>query len=383
MHQELPLRPPVNNPATGAVDTDLALGPASTKKPACSATVDEKLLLRRLTEAARWQPEAAASVASVIVKARPPGECNRRRGAETTRADAWVLFAGPDAVGKRNMAEALSTSVFGVGAVTLRLGVSGGSDDAGESAASCRGRTALDSVAGAVRSNPFRVVVLDGVDRADSVVRGSILRAVECGRLVDSHGRDVSLGSNVFVVMSQWSPSPDHHLTSSQQQSLGDSSPPWSVEHGTAKRRPAELPVDGDRRTRARKESPARKPLPLDLNLSMSDDHHAGDAEDDSGGEGSRNSSSDLTVEHEQDYHRHPAPAMFSWSAPSHVSELMRAVDATVVFKPAGFEALKRSVSEVVVSATDRWPSGHVDGGGLQDRLAAGARAMPLGAVPY
>jgi hypothetical protein len=372
MHQELPvrLRPLVNNPATGAVDTDLALGPASTTKPACSATtVDEKLLVRRLTEAARWQPEAAAAVASAIVKARSHGECNRRRGAGTTRADAWVLFAGPDAAGKRNMAEALSTSVFGVGAVTVRLGVSGAGDDAGESVASCHGRTALDRVADAVRSRPYRVVVLDGVDRADSVVRGSIQRAIECGRLVDSHGRDVSLCSNVFVVMSQWSPSWDHHLTSSQQRSLG-----------TGKRRPAELPLDGDRRTRARKDSPARKPLPLDLNLSMSDDHHhAGDAEDDSGGEGSRNSSSDLTVEHEQDYHRQPAPAKFSSSTPpSHVSELMRAVDATVVFKPAGFEALKRSVSEVVVSVTDGWPPGRVDGGGLPDRLAAGARAMPL-----
>jgi DNA polymerase III delta prime subunit len=338
--QAPPIRPPSANPASGTVDTDLALGPASTKPPCAAAIDDDKnLLVRRLTEAVRWQPEAAAAVASTITKARSPGECNKRRGSGTTRADAWVLFAGPDAAGKRSMAEALSTSVFGAGAVTARLGGE-------ESVASCRGRTALDHVAEAVRCNPFRVVVLDGVDRADAVVRGSIVRAIECGRLADSHGRDVSLGSNIFVVMSQWSPSSDHHLSSSHHQSRAGS--PWNmVDHrGTGKRRPEQPLDDGERRTtRARRDSPARKPLPLDLNLSMSDDH-TGD-EDDSGGEGSRNSSSDLTVEHEQDYHHQPAPAHCS-AVPSNVSELIQAVDGTVVFKPAGSDALTRSVSDAV-----------------------------------
>ncbi|TVU28855.1 hypothetical protein EJB05_20391, partial [Eragrostis curvula] len=356
--QALPVRPPVQ-PANGTVDTDLALGLASSPRP--TSAIDEKLLVRRLTEAVRWQPEAAAAVATTIAKVKS-GECKRRGAAgTTTRADAWVLFAGPDAAGKRSMAEALSASVFGMGAVTVRLGgVREGSEDGGECVVSCRGRTALDRVAEAVRSNPFRVIVLDGVDHADTVVHGSIVRAIECGRLADSHGRDVALGSNVFVVMSQWSPSPDHRLTSS----------PWSPEHGTAKRRP-EYPLDGNRPTKARKDSP-RAPLPLDLNLSMSDDH-VGD-EEDSGGEGSRNSSSDLTVEHEQDYHHHhhPATPAKCSSAPSNVSELIRAVDGTVVFKPAGFEALKRSVSDVLSAATGGWP-GHVDGG-LLDRLAAGAR---------
>lgn len=72
MYQELPVRPPVNNPAIGVVDTDLALSPASTTKLACSAIIDAKLLVRRLTEAARRQPKAVAAVASPIVKGRSP-----------------------------------------------------------------------------------------------------------------------------------------------------------------------------------------------------------------------------------------------------------------------------------------------------------------------
>jgi len=356
------------------VDTDLALGLAAAR-PACEA--DDKVLVRRLTEAVRWQPEAAAAVASAIAKAKS-GE-GKRRGTGA-KADAWIVFAGPDVVGKRNMAEALSKSVFGAGAVTVRLGCPPAGDDGGESVVSCRGRTALDRVAEAIRANPFRVVVLDGVDHADNVVQGSIMRAIESGRLADSRGRDVALGSNIFVVMSQWSlPSPDHLRNSQEAVPLPDL--PWSLERGTGKRRP-EQELEGEedrRRTRARKDS-AREPLPLDLNLSMSDDHI--DAIDDSGGEGSRNSSSDLTVEHDQDF-GHPAPARCP--APSNVSELIKAVDGVVVFKPVNLEPLKRSFSDLVPAKSGDitgggWPSVHVDDG-LLDRLAAGAvrtTATPL-----
>ncbi|CAL4967369.1 unnamed protein product [Urochloa decumbens] len=363
------VRPPVQ--PRGPVDTDLALGLAAAS-PACET--DDKVLLRRLTEAVRWQPEAAAAVASTIAKARS-GE-GRRRG-------AWVVFAGPDdAAGKKSMAEALSKSVFGTGAVTVRL-VAGG----GESAvASCRGRTALDRMAEAVRANPFRVVVLDGADHADAVVLGAIVRAVESGRLADSRGRDVSLGSNIFVVMSQWSPPPDHLIRNSQEADL-----PWNLEHGAGKRRP-EQELEGDRRTRSRKDHSAREPLPLDLNLSMSESDDHIDAVDDSGGEGSRNSSSDLTVEHDQDYSHHPAPARCLSAPPSNVSELIRAVDGVVVFKPVNSsEPLKRSFSDLMPPAAKLrdvtgggWPpSVHVDEG-LLDRLAAGAvrtaAAMPMDA---
>ncbi|CAN6233147.1 unnamed protein product [Urochloa humidicola] len=373
-----PVRPPVQPKST--VDTDLALGLAAAS-PVCEA--DEKVLVIRLTEAVRWQPEAAAAVASTIAKAKS-GERRRRGAGANNKADAWVVFAGPDAAGKRTMAEALSKSVFGTGTVTVRLGSPAAGDDGGESVASCRGRTALDRVAEAVRANPFRVVVLDGADHADAVVLGAIVRAVESGRLADSRGRDVALGSNIFVVMSQRSPSPDHLIRNSEEaaaQHLPDF--PWNVEHGSGKRRP-EQELEGDRRTKARKDHSPRQPLPLDLNLSMSDDHI--DAVDDSGGEGSRNSSSDLTVEHDQEYGQ-PAPARCS-SAPSNVySELIKAVDGVVVFKPVNSEPLKRSFSDLIPPAATKfgdvkggaWPSVHVDEG-LLDRLAAGAVRTTAGA---
>ncbi|KAJ1281386.1 hypothetical protein BS78_04G302000 [Paspalum vaginatum] len=381
--QAPPVRQPVQ-PRVTTVDTDLALGLAAAR-PACE--VDDKLLVRRLTEAVRWQPEAAAAVARTIAKARS-GE-GKRRGAGSKAADAWVVFAGPDVAGKRSMAEALSKSVFGTGAVTVRLGCGPqAGDDGGESVASCRGRTALDRVAEAVRANPFRVVVLDGVDHhADSVVHGSIVRAIESGRLSDSNGRDVALGSNIFVVISQWSPLPDHQLRSSQE---GEPRPyqPWSLESGAGTKRGPEQPIDGDRRTKARKHS-AREPLPLDLNLSMSDDH-VDAALDDSGGEGSRNSSSDLTVEHEQEYYGQQTASARCSAAPSNISELIKAADGVVVFKPpVELEPLKRSFSDLAPPAKQfvgdiaggGWSVHHVDDG-LLGRLTAAAAGATRTSTP-
>jgi hypothetical protein len=319
------------------------------------------MLVKRLTEAVRWQPEAAAAVADTIAKARL-GDGNRRCVA--AKADTWVLFAGADVAGKSRMAEALSVAVFGAAAVTVRLGYAPTVDGGEESFVSCRGRTALDRVAEAVRANPFRVIVLDDLDHADDLVHGAIVRAVESGRLVDPHGREVALGSAIFVVMSSLSSSaPDHPADS-----------PWNLELRvrTPKRRP-EQPLDGDRRVRA------RKALPLDLNLSMCDDDHIHDDGDDSSGEGSRNSSSDLTVEHEQEYAR-PASAATS-SAQSNVQELIRAVDGTVVFRPVDFEPLKRSVSDIMTTKLgDGGWSVQVDAGVL-NRLA-GAAWTAAGASP-
>uniref|UniRef100_A0A0E0K638 Clp R domain-containing protein n=1 Tax=Oryza punctata TaxID=4537 RepID=A0A0E0K638_ORYPU len=377
--QALPVRPPTQAAAPAApVDTDLALGPAAStasRPPACDT--DEKMLVKRLTEAVRWQPEAAAAVAATITKARS-GE-RKRRGMGATRTDTWVLFSGHDVAGKTKMAEALSMSVFGTNAATVRL--AGNVVDGGESITSCRGRTALDRVADAIRANPLRVIVLDGFDHDDDrVVQASILRAIESGRIVDSHGRDVALGEAIFVVMS-----PDD-TRRCQEDRFTDS--PWNLElrvrNNTRKRRPEQQPLDGgDRRLKPRKDS---SPLHLDLNLSMCEDHTE---DDDSGGEESRNSSSDLTVEHEQEYGQPAADvdAAAKFSAPSSFSELTKAVDATVVFKPVDFGPLKRSVSDVVSAKFGDAGGGagwsvHVDDGVL-DRLAgaawtAGASATSL-----
>lgn len=350
---------PVARPSAGTVDTALALGSASAS---ASESDETTKLARRLAEAVTWQPEAAAAVASTIAKAR------RAKGA----ADTWVLFAGPDAEGKRRMAEALSVSVFGAAAVTVRLASScsaGVDANGGESIVSSWTAPARDRVAEAARANPFRVVVLDGLDHADDLVR-----AAESGRLADSRGLG---GGAIFVVMSSWSSSlePDH-LTRSSQAAVAPDHSSWNLElrvrplqETTPKRCRPEQPLDINQYRRVK---PRKTPLPLDLNLSMcgDEDDDRVDEGADSGGEGSRNSSSDLTVEHELE----PRPSQPGLSASMRLlssqpnvvmPELIRAVvDGIVEFKPAidlELEPLKRSVSA------------KFGGGELLDRLAGAA----------
>uniref|UniRef100_A0A0D9VLZ7 SMAX1-like nucleotide binding domain-containing protein n=1 Tax=Leersia perrieri TaxID=77586 RepID=A0A0D9VLZ7_9ORYZ len=343
-------------PPTVAVDTDLALGPAARSAPPCRDT-DEKLLTKRLTEAVRWQPEAAAAVAVTIAKAKSGEGNKRRRGGDT-----WVIFSGNDVAGKAKMADALSMSVFGTNAVTVRLG----------------GGRSTAAIADAVRANPSRVIVLDGLDQhVDDVTHASILRAVESGRLVDTHGRDVTLAGAIFVIMtSSSSPSPDEITTRCGDEvtvtPFADDHSPWNLELRVRncftqnKRRPPLLVGDDHRRVKPR-------PLHLDLNLSTCDEHHTDVDDDDSGGEESRNSSSDLTVENEHEYGQPPPPSTAGAAAEKFSDQLIKAVDGRIVFKPVDFGPLKRSVSDVMSAKF-----GDFVAGGEMERLAGAAATSSL-----
>ncbi|GAB4853609.1 hypothetical protein Ancab_017800 [Ancistrocladus abbreviatus] len=95
------------------------------------------------------------------------------------------------------MASALSELVYGVGSVTICLG---SRRDSEQSDLNFRGKTALDRIAEAVRRHPFSVTVLQDIDEADMLVRGSIKRAMERGRLSDSNGREIGLGNVIFIL---------------------------------------------------------------------------------------------------------------------------------------------------------------------------------------
>ncbi|XP_071722872.1 protein SUPPRESSOR OF MAX2 1-like, partial [Rutidosis leptorrhynchoides] len=158
-----------------------------------------KRLLKGLMEKVWWQQDAASAVAATVTQCKlGNGKCHRSKG------DMWLLFTGPDNVGKKKMAFALSELVCGTSPVMVSLG-SRRSDDAEPNAGS-RGKTALDRIVEAVRKNPFSVIVLSDIDEADMLVRGSIKRAMERGRLTDSHGREISLGNIIFILTANWLP---------------------------------------------------------------------------------------------------------------------------------------------------------------------------------
>ncbi|KAL3692627.1 hypothetical protein R1sor_006278 [Riccia sorocarpa] len=162
-----------------------------------------KGLWRGLQDMVPWQKDASSAVASTVSDCRSG---NGRKRGSAVKTDTWLLFLGPDRVGKREVAKSLAKLVFGDEKKLITMQLGGNALDATSlgsgvrSGIRQRGKTVLDRLADAVRQKPFSVVLLEDVDQADSVVRGSLQRTMERGRLPSSNGREVSF-ANVIVIM--------------------------------------------------------------------------------------------------------------------------------------------------------------------------------------
>ncbi|XP_023731752.1 protein SUPPRESSOR OF MAX2 1 [Lactuca sativa] len=280
-----------------------------------SAEADSfKKLLKGLMQKAWWQPEAASTIATTVT------QCG-------SRGNVWLLFAGPDRVGKMKMASVLAEHVCGSDPITVCVGSSRDDDDVD---LGFRGKTVLDRVVEAVRRNPFSVIVLSDIDEADMLVRGSIKRAMERGRLTDSHGREISLGNVIFVLTGNWSSnSADDHLLDEkrlQKAATGDWRLKLTVCEKRSKRRADWLP-DGN--TSVKQSKKARSEISLDLNLAV--DH-----------EEDRTDASDLTIEH-GDENQH-----FSITSISVPHELVGPSDGVAVFKPVQLGFIRREIEKTI-----------------------------------
>lgn len=298
-----------------------------------------KKLLKGLMEKAWWQAEAASAVASAITRCRLGN--GKRRGAGS-RGDIWLLFTGPDRVGKKKMASVLADQMFGVNPVMICLGKRRDEEESDVNM-NFRGKTAVDRIAEAVRRNPFLVIVLEDIDEADMLVRGSIKRALERGRLTDSHGREVGLGNAIFIVTGDWSTTNSNAVREGrfvdEEKLASVAKGGWElgliVREKSNKRRGNWLHDEEDHRpAKPRKEMGAG--LSLDLNLS------AGFAEEDKT-DGSNNSS-DLTIDHEDDLSL--VNGEFSITSVPH--DLVSNVDDSIVFKPVSSNFVRREIKKTI-----------------------------------
>lgn len=328
-----------NSPPQSPVRTDLVLG---RREPESTAERDQakdllgcisckqidkfsnaldadtyKKLLKGLMEKAWWQGEAAFAVASAITRC--------RLGNMKRRGDVWLLFTGPDRVGKKKMAMVIAEQVCGASPVMICLG---NRRDDEESDMNVRGKTAIDRIAEAVRRNPFSVIMLQDIDEADTLARGNIKRATERGRISDSHGREVGLGNTIFIVTGNWSTSVND--ASIDCQFSGNWQLGLIVREKTSKRRGSWLD-DDDRKSRQRSSG-----LSLDLNLATSE------PEDDRT-DGSHNSS-DLTVDRDDEFNHGNRPLSIT-SVPH---DLLSNVDDSIVFKSVDTAFVRREIKNTV-----------------------------------
>ncbi|KAK6944267.1 hypothetical protein RJ641_025369 [Dillenia turbinata] len=312
------------------------LNDSHTEKLASTLDADSfKRLLKGLAERVWWQHDAASAVAATVTNCKFGGGKRRVAG---SKGDVWILFTGPDRVGKKKMASSLAELVYGSTPITICLGSRRGDEDFD---VSFRGKTALDRIAEAVRRNPFSVIVLEDIDEADMLVRGNIKRAMERGRLADSHGREFTLGNVIFILttkaLSSNCKSLSKSLSLDEEKLASLASGGWQLKltlsEKTGKRR-ANWLCDEGRPTKPRKD--AGSGLAFDLN-------EVADAEDRA--DGSRNSS-DLTVDHEDD----PGLETRLPSIASVPDELLNAADDTIVFKPVDFAPIRTNLANTISS---------------------------------
>lgn len=292
-----------------------------------------KKLLKGLMEKAWWQKETASTVASAITSCRYSS--GKRRGS-ASRGDIWLLFTGPDRVGKKKMASVIAEQICGTSPIMICLGAR---RDVEDSETNFRGRTAIDRIAEVVRRNPFSVIMLQDIDEGDMLVRGSIKRAIERGRIADSHGREVNLGNCIFIITGDWSEAnlerDDRFVDEKKLASIASGN--WElglvVRERSSKRNASWLFDDGANRPSKRE---AGCGLSLDLNLSAA---NAGAEEDRT--EGSDHNSSDLTVDHDEEF----SHANRRFSVPL---DLLENVDETVAFEAVESGYVRREIKKSI-----------------------------------
>ncbi|TVU42179.1 hypothetical protein EJB05_08572, partial [Eragrostis curvula] len=304
-----------------------------------------KRLLKGLTEKVSWQSDAASAIAAVVIQCRTGSGKRRNVG---TRNDIWLMFVGPDQAGKRKMVNALSELMVNAQPVVVNFGGDSQFGKAGNGVSTgFWGKTALDRVTEAVRQNPFSVIVLEGIDQVDTVVRGKIKRAMETGRLPDSRGREVSLGNVIFVLTTNWLPEefkgPKFEtLLQDEGRMFEVASSNWQLELSVGDKQVkhrADWLCDDVRPAKVAKELSGGHGLSLDLNLSVG-------ALDDT--EGSRNSS-DLSVEQEQE----KGQLAVKCSTPAPDCDLLKLVDDAIVFRPVDFGPFRKSVTDCISAKFD------------------------------
>lgn len=147
------------------------------------------------------QDEAVKAVARAIRR-------NRAGFDEGNRPIGSFLFVGPTGVGKTELAKQLALDMFGKKDAIIRLDMSEYSD-----------RTAVSKMIGTtagyvgyddnnntlterVRRNPYSIVLLDEIEKADPQVITLLLQVLDDGRLTDGQGNTVNFKNTVIIATS-------------------------------------------------------------------------------------------------------------------------------------------------------------------------------------
>jgi ATP-dependent Clp protease ATP-binding subunit ClpC len=163
------------------IDASLSLDPAS---------VD-----RALSERVVGQPEALGLLRDLVVTL-------KTAMTDPARPLGSFLFLGPTGVGKTESALALAAYLFGDDKRVLRFDMSEFSAPGSATRLISDAPGVHSSLTRRVREQPFAVVLLDEIEKADSSVHDLLLQILGEGRLTDATGHTVSFRNTVVILTS-------------------------------------------------------------------------------------------------------------------------------------------------------------------------------------
>ena len=160
-----------------------------------------KNLDKRLKSKVIGQDEAVEMVAKAIRR-------NRAGFSEGDQPIGSFLFVGPTGVGKTELAKQLALDMFGNENAIIRLDMSEYADRTavskliGTSAGYVGYEDNANTLTERVRRNPYSIVLLDEIEKADPQVVTLLLQVMDDGRLTDGQGNVINFKNTIIIATS-------------------------------------------------------------------------------------------------------------------------------------------------------------------------------------
>ena len=160
-----------------------------------------KNLDKRLKSKVIGQDEAVEMVAKAIRR-------NRAGLSEGDQPIGSFLFVGPTGVGKTELAKQLALDMFGNENAIIRLDMSEYADRTavskliGTSAGYVGYEDNANTLTERVRRNPYSIVLLDEIEKADPQVLTLLLQVMDDGRLTDGQGNVINFKNTIIIATS-------------------------------------------------------------------------------------------------------------------------------------------------------------------------------------
>ncbi|MRM76902.1 AAA domain-containing protein [Lactococcus lactis subsp. cremoris] len=160
-----------------------------------------KNLDKRLKSKVVGQDEAVEMVAKAIRR-------NRAGFSEGDQPIGSFLFVGPTGVGKTELAKQLALDMFGNENAIIRLDMSEYADRTavskliGTSAGYVGYEDNANTLTERVRRNPYSIVLLDEIEKADPQVLTLLLQVMDDGRLTDGQGNVINFKNTIIIATS-------------------------------------------------------------------------------------------------------------------------------------------------------------------------------------